>query len=215
VALPVDPRIEAYLAGGRGLVSTGNAQRRQMSILAALGLTDSGLLERSGSVLQGTQGAGFAEAPELMNESYAAQQGPEGRAFRQAFQSIDSAAAQRGAAYGSARDNAQSGARSALLQQLAASLRQFDAQQARSITDQMAPLGELGGNIAQIRWEQGREAAAAPPAPAGPSAAFQAAMTPVTGQPNIEKMIVKKPTTKGTGREPLKRAPVTRPRVRR
>lgn len=213
MALPVDPRIEALLAGGRGLVATGNAQRQQMSLLAALGLTDSGLLERSGSFLQGSAGAGFSEAPELMNESYGVTQGPEGRAFREARYGIDAAAAQRGAAYGSARTNQNAQARSALLQQLAASLRQFDTQQSRSITDQMAPLGELGANIGQIRWEQGREAAAAaaPPAPSTPSAAFQAAMTPVTGQPAVERMPMKKPT-KGPARVPLKRAPVVRTR---
>ncbi len=210
MALPVDPRIEALLSGGRGLVATGNAQRQQASILAALGLTESGLLERSGSVLQGSANAGFAEAPDLLNQTWGVQRGPEGRAFRQTQGQIDASAAQRGAAYSSGRDNAQAAGRTALLQQLAGSIRGYDGAQAQSIMGQMQPLGELGRSIAEIRFEQGREAAATPAVP-GPSEAFQAAMTPATGAPGISAMPMKK-ATKGPARQPLKRAPVVKVR---
>lgn len=181
MALPVDPRIEAILAGGRGIVSSANAGRQQLSILAALGLTDSGLLERASSQVAGQQSAGFAEAPDLMNTTYGIQQGPEGRQFRQAAGSIASAAAQRGASYGSATQNAQLLARRALLQQLAAQIRGFDTSQFNTLQQEGKDLSPLGSSIADIRWQQAQDAAAAPPPAPAAAQPTPAAGAPVPG----------------------------------
>lgn len=189
MALPVDPRIEALLTAARGQVAQGNARRNQLAILSALGLTDAGLLERSGAFQAGSQSAGFAEAPDLNNVTYGVTQGPQGRAFRQAYQGIDSSAAARGAGYGSSRQNATFAATTALQNQINAGLRGFDAQQTGTLTDQANGLSTLGQSIGDIRFEQAREAAAAPPpAPAAPaplspavSTALTAARTPAGG----------------------------------
>lgn len=176
MALPVDPRIEALLAAARGRVTAGNAQRNQLALMTALGLTGAGLLERSGATLARTEGAGFSEAPSLLNEVYGVNVGPEGRAYRQGLGQVASSAASRGAGWGTAVQNQQIGVRRELGAQIQNALRGFDASQANLLQEQAGGLGELGTGIADIRFEQAREMAAqAVPAPA--------AATPATPQP--------------------------------
>lgn len=156
----VDPRIEALLAAARGQVAVGNAQREQAALLAALGLTRSGLLERASSRVAGQQGAGFAEAPDLMNTTYSLVQGPEGRLFRDARGGLNASAASRGIAGGSGLANQQLLARRELLGQVQDQMRGFDTGQANSLMGQGSGLASLGQGIADIRFEQAREQAA-------------------------------------------------------
>lgn len=171
MALPVDPRIEALLAAARGQVAGGNATRQQSALLAALGLTSSGLLERSDATLQGTADAGFAEAPGLMNETYGVKQGPQGSAFRQAATSINNSAAARGVGASTGTSNQNLLAQRDLFARIQSMLQNFSAAQNTSLQQQGQGLGQLGQNIANIRFEQAQEAAAAPPpVPAAPAA---------------------------------------------
>lgn len=159
-ALAPDPRIEALLAAARGQVTQQNARRNQLALLAALGLTDSGLLERSNAVARAGVGAGFTEAPDLQNIGYDIQQGPRGRAFRQGFLGIEGAAAQRGAGFSSATRNSKYQLDKDLSNQINMGLRNFDQSQNQTFMDETAQLGELGSKIADIRFELGREDAA-------------------------------------------------------
>lgn len=175
MALGVDPRIEALLTAARGRVGQSNAQRQQLALLAALGLTDSGLLERSNAQVAGTSAAGFAEAPDLMNTTYGVQIGPQGRAFRQGLGAVDASAAARGAGYGTSRRNARFQLTRELNDQVNRAIRDFDARQSGTLMDQSGSLDSLASGIADIRFQQGREEAerrrqeAATPAPAAPT----------------------------------------------
>jgi hypothetical protein len=160
VALAVDPRIESLLAAARGQVTAGNAQRNQDAIMAALGLTGSGLFERASAVQQGSASAGFAEAPELQNLTYGFKLGPEGRLFRDAHTGLNAAAGARGVTGGSGLQNQQLLARRSLLQQATQQQRAFDAGQSQSLMSQGQGLSSLAQGVADIRFDQAREAAA-------------------------------------------------------
>ncbi len=202
-ALPVDPRIEALLMQGRGAVTAGNAGRMALGTNTAFGLTDSGLLERSGAEVRDTQNAGFSEAPDLNNVTYRVIVGPEGRLYRQAYAAIDASAASRGAAYSSARDNAQTDQRRSLDQSLNATLRGFDASQNKSLIDQGKGLDDIAGGIADVRFEQASTQAELPvpeptptpvvSTPASPKATT-AAPRPASRLPVVK--VIKKKTVK-------------------
>lgn len=195
VTLPVDPRIENYLMQGRGAVDAANAGRLALGTNTAFGLTDSGLLERSGTQVAGTASAGFADAPDLNNITYRVIVGPEGRLYRQAFASIDASAAQRGAAYSSARDNQQAASQQALDNQLNAALRAFNDRQNSSLATEASGLGQIGQNIAQVRAEQAATLAGTP-APAAttptPTGAVPGATKPAgtTVLPTVKKKVI-------------------------
>lgn len=212
MALPVDPRIEALLAAARGQVAGGNASRQQAALLAALGLTTSGLLERSDATLQGTADAGFAEAPGLMNETYGVKQGPQGSAFRQAATSINNSAAARGVGASTGTSNQNLLAQRDLFARIQSMLQNFSAAQNTSLQQQGQGLGQLGQNIANIRFEQAQEAAAAPPpVPAAPSpgaAAVAAASTGPAGSGGSGDSVFKLPSTKVASKPPVKKIPL-------
>lgn len=212
MALPVDPRIEALLAAARGQVAGGNATRQQSALLAALGLTSSGLLERSDATLQGTADAGFAEAPGLMNETYGVKQGPQGSAFRQAAAGINASAAARGVGASTGTSNQNLLAQRDLMARIQNALQNFSMGQNASLQQQGQGLGQLGQSIADIRFQQAQEAAAAPPpvpAPASPvAAAVAAASTPVTGSGGSGDSVFKLPSTKVSTKPPVKKIPL-------
>lgn len=205
VTLGPDPRIESYLAQGRGAVASGNAGRLALGTNTAFGLTDSGLLERSRAEQAGSANAGFADAPDLNNITYRIIQGPEGRLYRQAYASIAASGAARGAGYGSGQTNAQEAARGQLNAQRNATMRGFDASQNQSLFDQSKGLGQIAQNIANVRAEQAATAAAIPvpepvavTTPASPTAPATAGISTATA------MGIKKA---GTGKPPVKKIP--------
>ena len=112
--------------------------------------------------------------------------GPEGRLYRQAYAAIDSAAAARGGAYSSARDNAQEQSHRNLDNSVNAALRGFDASQNASLSSQAAGLATIGSGIAGVRQEQAATLAATPvPVTPATPAAPAAPTTPKIKNPLI------------------------------
>lgn len=191
LTLPVDPRIEAYLMQGRGTVTAANAGRQVLGTNTALGLTDSGLLERSGTAVAGQANAGFPDAPDLNNITYRIIVGPEGRLYRQAYATINGSAAQRGAGYGSGTTNARRQATTDLNNQVNQRLRGFSGQQDASLQQEAGALGSLGASIAGVRSEQAATLAATP---APPTVAAAPTPAPVVINPAVAAAKIRKLT---------------------
>jgi len=207
-ALPVDPRIESLLMQGRGAVTAGNAGRMALGTNTAFGLTDSGLLERSGAEVRDTRPAGFAEAPDLNNVTYRIIIGPEGRLYRQAYAAIDAGAASRGMGYSSARTNARGEQKKSLDQSVNSTLRGFDSSQNQSLIDQGKGLDAIAGGIADVRFEQAATQAALPVPETIPTPAVSTPASPnaTTAAPRPRVL----PTVKVIKRPAVKK-PVVRP----